>query len=128
MIQPTNKRILVQLTPEDYKAFTTEPNINIFKGTVYSVSEGSYGENPIPIVGEDGSHKFSWVRKPMESGVKSGSSILFIRDMMGVPSVIRDDSPVRETAEENSSEGLIHLVLIEESHIFAVVHSDTTQE
>jgi len=125
MIRPTNNRILVQLTPEDYKAFTTEPNINIFKGTVYSVSEGSFSENP---VATDGEGSFSWVRRPSDSNLKSGDVIMIVRDGFSLPAIIRDDNPVRDSVEGESSEGLSHLVLIEESHIFAVVHSDTTQE
>lgn len=127
MIRPTNNRILVQLTPEDYRAFTTEPNINLFKGTVHSVSEGSYGENPIPIMNEDGSPKFSWVRKPNQAGIKEGDIVMFMRDGLGVPALIRDDSPAGETLGSDQEEGLIHLVLIEEPHIFAVVYSNPTK-
>jgi len=125
MIRPTNNRILVQLTPEDYKAFTTEPNINLFKGTVHSVSEGTFSENP---VATDGQGSFSWVRKPSDSNLKSGDIIMFMRDGLGVPAVVRDDNPVSDTVNGESSEGLTHLVLIEEAHIFAVVYSDATQE
>jgi len=125
MIRPTNNRILVQLTPEDYKAFTTEPNINLFKGTVHSVSEGTFSDNP---VATDGQGSFSWVRKPSDSNVKSGDIIMFMRDGLGVPAVVRDDNPVPDTVNGDSSEGLTHLVLIEEAHIFAVVYSDATQE
>ena len=125
MIRPTNNRILVQLTPEDYKAFTTEPNINLFKGTVHSVSEGAFSENP---VATDGQGSFSWVRKPSDSNVKSGDIIMFMRDGLGVPAVVRDDNPVSDSANGDSSDGLTHLVLIEEAHIFAVVYSDATQE
>jgi len=126
MIRPTNNRILIQLTPEDYKAFTTEPNINLFKGTVHSVSEGSYGDNPIPIVGDDGTHKFSWVRKPNESGIRVGDIVMFMRDGLGVPAVIQGDNPAKETLD-GSTDGLTHLVLIEEPHIFAVVYTSTQE-
>ena len=125
MIRPTNNRILIQLTPEDYKTFTTEPNINLFKGTVHSVSEGTFSENP---VATDGQGSFSWVRKPSDSNLKSGDIIMFMRDGLGVPAVVRDDNPVSDTVNGESSEGLTHLVLIEEAHIFAVVYSDATQE
>lgn len=125
MIRPTNNRILVQLTPEDYKAFTTEPNINLFKGTVHSVSEGAFSENP---VATDGEGSFSWVRRPSDSNLKSGDIIMFMRDGMALPAVVRDDNPVSDTVNGESSEGLTHLVLIEEAHIFAVVYSDATQE
>lgn len=124
MIRPTNNRILVQLTPEDYRAFTTEPNINLFKGTVHSVSEGPFAENP---VATDGQGSFSWVRRPSDSNLKEGDVIMFMRDGLGVPSVIKDENPVSETIE-GSSEGLLHLVLIEESHIFAVVYSNAVSE
>lgn len=124
MIRPTNNRILVQLTPEDYKAFTTEPNITLFKGTVHSISEGPFAENP---VATDGQGSFSWVRRPSDSNLKEGDVIMFMRDGITLPATIRDDSPASETIE-GSTEGLLHLVLIEESHIFAVVYSNTTSE
>ena len=124
MIRPTNNRILIQLTPEDYKAFTTEPNITLFKGTVHSVSEGPFAENP---VATDGQGSFSWVRRPSDSNLKEGDVIMFMRDGLGVPSVIKDENPVSETIE-GSSEGILHLVLIEESHIFAVVYSNAVSE
>ena len=124
MIRPTNNRILIQLTPEDYKAFTTEPNITLFKGTIHSVSEGPFAENP---VATDGQGSFSWVRRPSDSNLKEGDVIMFMRDGLGVPSVIKDENPVSETIE-GSSEGLLHLVLIEESHIFAVVYSNAVSE
>jgi len=125
MIRPTNNRILVQLTAEDYKAFTTEPNITLFKGTVHSISEGPFAENP---VATDGQGSFSWVRRPSDSNLKEGDVIMFMRDGLGVPSIIKDENPVSDTFAKDSSEGLLHLVLIEESHIFAVVYSNTTSE
>jgi len=128
MIRPTINRILVRLTPEDYKAFTTEPNIPLFKGTVHSISEGSFSESPVPIMNSDGTPTFSWVRKPNESGIKEGDIVMFMRDGLGVPSIIKDENPVSGSIEKDSSEGLLHLVLIEESHIFAVVYNDTTSE
>lgn len=124
MIRPTNNRILIQLTPEDYKTFTTEPNITLFKGTVHSVSEGPFAENP---VATDGQGSFSWVRRPSDSNLKEGDIVMFMRDGLTLPAMIRDDSPASETTE-GSSEGLLHLVLIEESHIFAVVYSNAVSE
>lgn len=124
MIRPTNNRILIQLTPEDYKAFTTEPNITLFKGTVHSISEGPFAENP---VATDGQGSFSWVRRPSDSNLKEGDIVMFMRDALTLPATIRDDSPASETIE-GSSEGLLHLVLIEESHIFAVVYSNAVSE
>jgi len=124
MIKSPNNKILVQLTPRDYNLFTTEPNITLFRGVVYSSGGGSFGENPIPLMGEDGGTKFSWVRKPNESGVNQGDNIIFIRDGLGIPAVIKDDNPVEGTlsgSSDTSDKELTHLVLIEESHIFGIV-------
>jgi len=124
MIKPTNKRILVSLTAEDYKKFVSEPNIPLFRGVVHSVSEGSFSENP---VATDGQGSFSWVRRPSDSNLSRGDSILFIRDGMCVPAMISDGNPVSETT--NSWElpsNLLYLVLIEENSIFAVVDKDSS--
>lgn len=125
MIKPTNKRILVSLTAEDYKKFVSEPNIPLFRGVVHSVSEGSFSENP---VATDGQGSFSWVRRPSDSNLSQGDSILFIRDGMCVPAMIRDENPVNETLDsENVSKDMLFLVLIEENHVFAVVDSGSSE-
>jgi len=124
MIKPTNNRILVSLTKEDYRRFTTEPNIPVFRGTVHSISEGSFSENP---VATDGNGNFSWVRRPSNTGLEPGDPILFVRDGMCQPAVIKDDGLVDETIKgEDLPENLLYLVLIEEQHIFAAIMSDAS--
>lgn len=124
MIKPTNNRILVSLTKEDYRRFTTEPNIPMFRGTVHSISEGSFSENP---VSTDGNGSFSWVRRPSNTGLSVGDPILFVRDGLCQPAVIKDDGLVDETIKgEDLPENLLYLVLIEEQHIFAAIMSDAS--
>lgn len=125
MIKPTNSRILVSLTADDYKKFVSEPNINLFRGTVHSASEGSFSENP---VSTDGQGSFSWVRRPINSNIKQGDVVLFVRDGLCVPAMIRDENPVNETLDsENVSKDMLFLVLIEENHVFAVVDSGSSE-
>jgi hypothetical protein len=121
MIIPTNSRILVQLSAEEYKSFTTDPNRGIFRGIVYSSSEGPFSESP---VATDGGGSYSWVRRPTDSNLKNGDEILFSRDGMCVPVAISESTNVVVSPKESSSEELediLHLVLIEESHIFGLI-------
>lgn len=122
MIRPTNNRILLQITPQEYSDFTTNPKRTLFLGTVYSASEGAFSENP---VATDGEGRFSWARKPSDSNLQKGDKILFTRDGMCVPATLSGNLPVEEGSE--SKEDSVHLVLIEEAHIFGILEQDSAE-
>lgn len=124
MIRPTNNRILVSLSKEDYQKFTTDPNVNLYRGTVYSLSEGTFSENP---VATDGQGNFSWVRRPPSSGLEVGDSLIFVRDGLCQPAMIRGEVPVNDAINSTDEGGLLHLVLIEEANIFAAIYTEKNQ-
>jgi co-chaperonin GroES (HSP10) len=122
MIRPTNNRILVEITPQEYSDFTTNPKRNLFMGSVYSASEGAFSENP---VATDGEGRFSWARKPSDSNLKKGDKVLFTRDGLCVPATFSGNLPVEDGSESN--ENSIHLVLIEEANIFGILEQETAE-
>jgi len=107
-LKPTNGRLLVSVTKEVYEKFTTDAEANIFEGVVEAVSDGNFGDNPIP-VSQGENTNFSWVRKPPTSGVEAGNRIYFTRDAL--------TTPVNLGSEEDA----IFLILLEEHNIFAII-------